>query len=561
MSNSGKRPVGYAQFPEDSLVLSVEDKGALVNFLTLLHYPRSRLDLPESLHRVSRILPYCQIADKNSDIWFAWQLAFPRILSSIANFERRNNVSWLKVPNSQIRNGGRWHRKISEQPLLACLTQDVSENPQRYLPILALVLIAFRLGETHFSKSMLVDLANNARILCASGGKRIDLLMQLPVATSDTDHDWPNRLLLVARSGKLTEIFEPTRSLCVSLEKVLVVLGFDQPGVTSAKATREASDTDVANPDTKSDNSTVWITEPTVQEELPERKKPLPLRPPTPGSIHIRNFPKGNEDRDTRASEPEDFVFGQAETTPACAPQASIGLQKQQARYTNFRTAIDNQFLPWAWNVLHDQEIQFLVAAIETEIRKEGEHKIGAWLAGLSLATGLPTRLLVNVMLNDATGDSIVRPDIWNRHVIIPDNSFFPNIHQEPFLHPRNYSVALKLPVIIAASLKPFFETRSEPISVGKLINLDAGGAETMVRDFLKTIRSADAPRLLLGRIHGVLGRQIISLTEDPVLTQLLTALPTDLPCAGLYYSSFPHSYLQAVYREAIEAIFESGER
>ena len=154
----------------------------------------------------------------------------------------------------------------------------------------------------------------------------------------------------------------------------------------------------------------------------------LPKRPPEPKSIRIRNFPKGSDDRDTKAAEPEDLVFGQAETTPVDAPQASIGLQKQQAGYTNFRTAIDNQFLPWAWNVLHDQEIQFLVAAIEAEVHKDGEHKIGAWLASLSLATGLPTRLLVDVMLNDASGDShsIVRPDIWNRQVITPENAFIP---------------------------------------------------------------------------------------------------------------------------------------
>ncbi|MBK7326378.1 MAG: hypothetical protein IPI89_09700 [Propionivibrio sp.] len=555
----------YSQFPEDSLDLSFEDKAALKKFFILANYPRDRIDLPESLRLTSRILPYCQIADENSDIWLAWQIAFTRILSAIADFERQEKFVWRKVPSSQIRNGGRWHKKISEQPLLACLTQDVSENPQRYLPVLALVLIAFRLGEAQFSKSMLVDLANNARILCSSGGKRIDLLMKLPVATSDTDRDWPRKLLLAVRSGKSTETFEPTRSLCVSLEKVLVVLGFDQLSEILFKETRRASDPVLAQPPptiTREASSTISVrmSEPAVQEELPVRKKPIPKRPPEPKSIRIRNFPKGSDDRDTKAAEPEDLVFGQAETTPVDAPQASIGLQKQQARYTNFRTAIDNQFLPWAWNVLHDQEIQFLVAAIEAEVHKDGEHKIGAWLASLSLATGLPTRLLFDVMLNDASGDShsIVRPDIWNRRVITPENAFIPDSHQEPLLHPVNYLVALRLPEIVAAPIKTLLEGRSDQISVGKLIDRDAGGAEAMVRDFLKTVRSTDAPRLLLGRIHSVLGRQIIRLTEDPVLTQLLTALPTDLPSAGLYYATFTHSYLRSVYRAAIEAIFES---
>ena len=120
------------------------------------------------------------------------------------------------------------------------------------------------------------------------------------------------------------------------------------------------------------------------------------------------------------------------------------------------------------------------------EVYKDGEHKIGACLASLSLATGPSTRLLFDVMFNDASGDShsIVRPYIWNRQVITPETSFIPDSHQEPLLHRVNYMVALRLPGSVAAPIETLLKGRSDQITVGKLIHRDAGRAEAIVRDF-----------------------------------------------------------------------------
>ena len=43
--------------------------------------------------------------------------------------------------------------------------------------------------------------------------------------------------------------------------------------------------------------------------------------------------------------------------------------------------------------------------------------------------------------------------------------------------------------------------------------------------------------------------------SQNHVLTHLITALKTDAPPSGVYYSSFPTERLQAIYNEAANRI------
>jgi hypothetical protein len=94
--------------------------------------------------------------------------------------------------------------------------------------------------------------------------------------------------------------------------------------------------------------------------------------------------------------------------------------------------------------------------------------------------------------------------------------------------------------------------------NIGRYLRLDEQAADKAVRQFLEPLRTRSI-RLLPGKIRNVLGAEIMRASGDPVVTHLLSALPTDMPPSGIYYTSCSIEVLQRIYKQAVIKIFGDG--
>jgi hypothetical protein len=91
--------------------------------------------------------------------------------------------------------------------------------------------------------------------------------------------------------------------------------------------------------------------------------------------------------------------------------------------------------------------------------------------------------------------------------------------------------------------------------NISDYLGLSEESAELAVRGFLTKYRKRNI-RLTIGRVQNVLSAEVMAVSGDPVITHMLTAIPTDMPPSGIYYTSFSEDSLRRVYQQAIKNIF-----
>ena len=227
---------------------------------------------------------------------------------------------------------------------------------------------------------------------------------------------------------------------------------------------------------------------------------------------------------------------------------------------------MDNQRLPWSWDCLNKFEIAELRAILFSQSTLKNvsiADKQGAFLVWLMLATGQSMEQILGFALSDNQDSygALLPGPIYRRYIHPPPHAFRPNDAQKLLLSSHANFVDLQLlppyPTFIYElglnSSKVEILHRHQDI--GSFLHLDEKTADELVRQFLGQYRTRDM-RLLPGRIRNVLAKEIMHVSKDPVVTHLLSALPTDMPPSGIYYSAYTEEFVERIYKEAAMRIF-----
>jgi hypothetical protein len=255
--------------------------------------------------------------------------------------------------------------------------------------------------------------------------------------------------------------------------------------------------------------------------------------------------------------------------TPSDQPDRLAAAQLLEVRYTNYRTAMDNQRLPWSWDCLNQFEIIALRKALKMHANLENVSitaKHGAFLTWLLLATGQSISQILCFDLGQTQNSrgALLMGPTYRRYINSPPHAFQPDEQQKSLLTIHADFVDLSLLPPFPSLVNELELNRSKVKlikphqNIGKYLSLDEPAADNAIRQFLEPLRTRNI-RLLPGKIRNVLGAEIMRTSNDPVVTHLLSALPTDMPPAGMYYTSSSIESLQRIYKQALTKIFGDG--
>ena len=280
--------------------------------------------------------------------------------------------------------------------------------------------------------------------------------------------------------------------------------------------------------------------------------------------IHTYLRLRSTSEENTEGNAPEIISAYHQESIASDEPAKVQAIEALEVRYTNYRTAMDNQRLPWTWDCLNPFEVRALIASLSQPCDPTDNNNIQCkFIVWLILLTGQPLAEILNFALMDQIGltqePGLIQGRRWQRRIPLPSQAFVPKAHQAASLGSHTETVTFELPECVTnlaaiLGLQNTYSGAHNHMRLGGALRLDVKKAEQMTRGYLELLRGREL-RLLLGRLRKVLSKEIMRITQSAVLTHLITALPTDAPPSGVYYSAFPVERLQAAYDGAVRRI------
>lgn len=284
----------------------------------------------------------------------------------------------------------------------------------------------------------------------------------------------------------------------------------------------------------------------------------------TKPGIHTFRKRRSTTEENAEATAPEISTAYPQEGVTFDEPVKAQVIEALEVRYTNYRTAMDNQRLPWAWDCLNPLEVRSLVISLSDPAgsaeKESAQCKLIVWLI---LLTGQPLSEILNFVLIDQASttqaNGLIQGRFLQRRILLPPQAYTAKPHHSSWLGSHAETVTFELPECVtdlaaALGLQNTSSIACDHARLGTALHLTLDKAEHMARGYLELLRGREF-RLLLGRLRKVLSKEIMCVTQSAVLTHLITALPTDAPPSGVYYSAFPIERLQAAYNEAVQRI------
>ena len=293
--------------------------------------------------------------------------------------------------------------------------------------------------------------------------------------------------------------------------------------------------------------------------------------PPRDGTTRRPPFnyfrsPVSSIDVDASGLAPESRHVKPQKDTLADEPSPPQALQSLEVRYSNYRTGMDNQRLPWAWEHLNRFEIAALRDAL---LQSAGQHFTatpeaqGAFITWLMMSTGQGIEQILKFNLSEsksANGCLMFGPT-YRRHIPTPPKAYRPSGDEPPLLNAHAECIDIQLSPPFPPLINEMGLSSNKVVSiskcqtVGDYLNLNKAEAEKAVRTFLENHRTRKF-RLLPGKIRLVLNVEVMRVCNDPVATHLLTAVPSDMPPSGVYYTAYRPEVLAEIYQHALSNIF-----
>lgn len=466
--------------------------------------------------------------------------------------------------------------RVGEYPKYTSLTSPAPpEAGNRLLPLKALLLIADYSNrrfneestsdrfESRFRAADLKDLADRLRKYSDPSWQHFHLLLEnVPEWTPEDVEGWAeafrSNVRKLPRSGG-TIFYSGIRDHLFVLSAILRHV--TDPLIRKADAYNSvASQQSQKTEDDSSNNFVVRSTPPDLQFN-PITGHEVRAKP----SFHTYTPQRSTTEEIGDAEAPEMRSAVPQEGIGADEPEQTQSVAALNVRYTNYRTAMDNQRLPWTWDCCNPLEVRFLVRALTSALTvPDKDDARGRLLVWLTLLTGQPLAEILDFVVSNHAAltdcNGLIQGRYWRRQIPSPPQAYTPKLHHVDHLYAHKSTVDFELPepvtqLTAALGLQQISRGHSQNIvRLRNALSIDSKKAEQLMRTLLELLRGRDH-RLLVGRVRKVLGKEVMCVCQSPVLTHLITASATDAPPSGVYYSAFPIERLQAIYNEAINRI------
>ena len=275
------------------------------------------------------------------------------------------------------------------------------------------------------------------------------------------------------------------------------------------------------------------------------------------------NKPVPSEDAVLAALSPDVLHIEPQQDTPADEPMQLAAVQSIKVRYSNYRSLMDNQRLPWAWDRLNIFEITSLNQALNhsTSHTTSLQEKQGAFIVWLLMTTGQSIERILTFSTTPSGHTGCLLPGpTYRRYFPTPPSAFRPSKEEKTKLstHTDYIDLPLTPPFPLLFSELGLIDQKIKPIvrhqTIGAFLKLNYNDAEAASRQFLEAHRTREF-RLLPGKIRNILSTEVMRVSNDPVATHLLTALPTDMPPSGIYYTAYTPEVLRNIFQAAMSRI------
>ncbi|OIR08987.1 hypothetical protein GALL_89820 [mine drainage metagenome] len=554
-----------SRFSDD--ISAVERFEDILLVLGVRLYPIDQLDF--LLQAVESILPIVEGFDQeNSSVWTVWD-------STIKAARYIINASGVPASKRLTFELKDVHSK--RYPFACCLTADPTKLVSSgLLPAKALLLIAHyrfyhenliqnKRWRKYHDSSELISSKQILSCLTSKSSVYDPIAKQmLPAWPSSSFTQWKELFLDNSKNVQKNEgyqsLYRYVPDRFVFIRTLRYILDRSSCGNTSSPNHPQEDAAPEEQHYEQRIRTSVIAQPPSERESLPSRDK----RPRHPAFAYFRRQTPDSDSNAEGLAPRAIHVIPQPET-PSDQPTPLHAVQSLDVRYSNYRTAMDNQRLPWQWDCVNAFEIKAVRAALLTSSERQGalqSEKHGAFIVWLLLTTGQTIEEILHFGLgpNQSNRSTIVAGPIYIRNIIAPPHSFVPKSGQKNYLHNHSPSVALALPSpfpTLATELG-LVDSKVARIkaqsTIGACLNLDNERAEQAVRSFLENHRTRSF-RLLPGRIRNVLSKEIMRVANDPVATHILSSLPTDMPPSGVYYTTYSKERLESIYAAAVAIV------
>lgn len=536
--------------------------------ISVINYPLSVSGLSQSLRAVQNLIPFLKVVNpSNFNIWENWESGIPFLIKVAEDLEQEIVTKPLPEKRS------RWLGKISTYKvhLLAAIEQPYEDaSDSSYInPALAILLAASRLKiADQNALENLNRLSDFVRKAADGNSSNLNLLKQyIPPLTLSKGSSWLKAAQEIRKPKKsFTNTYRKTipssvNSIVYLYEKLWELEPKLKPAeneglkrkvnylntLTSKDALNETPGGEVFL-----EASTKLSDEPTLNRQRRPR-------------VNLFHQLYKDENLDVEGLGP---LTGQIEVfddVPADQPIPLVAIQSLDVRYTNYRTAMDNQRLPWSWDCLNKIEIAAIVEILGKNSLVDStlaEYKIGHFLTWLMLLTGQNVKQILQINLVECPHhQSALMPGyLYRKYIQLPPYAFKPNNDQQNCLANHHDHLDLSLPapyphLMHEISLGGLHDSSAgNAVNISIFLGLSEESAEAEVREFLSKHRKRNM-RLSIGRVQNVLASEVMAVSGDPVITHMLSAKPTDMPPSGVYYSSISEDHLRRIYDLAIKNI------
>jgi len=516
---------------------------------TTTSFPEHIEGLSNVLGLILPLMPLVKIVDgSNKKVWGKWESTIPELKIRARKYE--DNIKNKRKPG---KSKNPWLYRRPKQPLLALLADDSEKSDEklklRMPPLKATMLSAFynmKYGYKELSK--LEELC--AAIRTNRGPSKNTLIQKhIPEIKGHNDFEWPTNVFsadfpiilpMLTDDFRIRYEYPPADYWLHQFRKVLEILYASENPPTQF---------DIEFDD--SDNDDLY--------DIDNKGKPKKTSYGKRIKIYIK--PQETEDFSDKISEPDIETAVILEETLADELAVSLPSLNLEVKYTNYRTALENQSLPYTWDQLNNFEIYTLINAIrESDLSNDEEYIKGGFLSWLLLTTGQPLQDLLSFIWLNENSNGLANNGAWVRTVPELHKPFKPDSTQVNFLSEHSPNILLYLPrpfpKIMSDKISQVTKNNNTSQSVSDAFDIEYNKGEEYVRKFLLEQRSTRQARLMPARIRRVLSNNILQDTGDKVLTYILTGINPDSHHTGNYYTYFPRSFIQDKYKNTINNIF-----
>lgn len=295
-------------------------------------------------------------------------------------------------------------------------------------------------------------------------------------------------------------------------------------------------------------------------------------QPEEPGGARVDTLGLDEGDRDDDPLADEDEDEGTSAFSPSAnAPEAPSRVNKALPRHddepetpaggearrvrTGFRTALENQRLPWVNHELTPDDRSLLVSALkEALVQHDQAQRDTAGLLALAHVSGQLMEQITGLSTKPRPGASyLAGSSVLMRWVPPPEQAWCPPEDQAAGLRPQ----ATHIPLLLPAEIRQWLDLRlgaTTALDVGQALGTSAAEAVARARRWLEELREQTGGLQTLGRVERWLPNALYQARRDHVPPHLICAINDGQACPAAYYRAYPATALAEQHRGTLEA-------